>query len=201
MNRVERHERLAAVAAAIDNPAVVDDRALVNRRPRAKTRASSRARRAPAPSTAGSSALITAQSPASWFSKIRALAAPYAATSRMPIEMVRREVQHHRDPRVERVDLLELKAARLDDMQRVGGRHRHLRAQRRADVAADRHLESRRLEHPPGQRGRRRLAFRAGDRDHAALQPPRRELDLGDHRDAAIARRLQRRPDPAARPG
>ena len=32
---------------------------------------------------------------------------------RMPIEMVRREVQHHRNPRMERLDLLELKTARL----------------------------------------------------------------------------------------
>ena len=36
--------------------------------------------------------------------------------------MVGREIQQHRDPRVERVDLLELKAARLDDVQRVGRR-------------------------------------------------------------------------------
>src|SRR5262245_45854506 len=34
--------------------------------------------------------------------------------ARMPIEMVGRKVQHHRDPRMERIDLLELKAARLD---------------------------------------------------------------------------------------
>ena len=119
----------------------------------------------------------------------------------MPIEVVGRKIQHHRDPRMERVDLLELKAARLDDVKRVRRRLGHLRAQRRADVAADGHLESGRLEHPPGQRRRRRLALGAGDRDHPALQPSRRELDLRDHRDAAIARRLHRRPAPAARRG
>ena len=72
---------------------------------------------------------------------------------------------------MEPVDLLELKAARLDDVKRFGRRHRHLGAQRRADVAADRHLEPRRFEHAARQRRRRRLAFRAGDRDDAPLQP------------------------------
>ena len=45
--------------------------------------------------------------------------------------MVGREVQHHRDPRTERVDLLQLKAARFDDVQRLGRRLVDLRAERR----------------------------------------------------------------------
>ena len=121
--------------------------------------------------------------------------------ARMPIEVIGREVQHHRDPRMERVDLLELKAARLDDVQRVGRRAADLRAQRRADVAADRHLESGRFEHPPGQRRRRRLPLRAGDRDHAARAASATRARLR----RSPARRRARAPRPpaarAARPG
>ena len=71
---------------------------------RANSRAVARPRRASS-STAGSSALITAQSSGVWFSKIRAFAARVRLDDRMPIEMVGREVQHHRDPRMKRVDL------------------------------------------------------------------------------------------------
>ena len=68
-----------------------------------------------------------------------------------------------------------------------------LRAQRHADVAADRDAEARRFEHPPGQRRRRRFALGAGDGDHPALQASAiRELDFRDHRHATIARCLDR---------
>ena len=65
-------------------------------------------------------------------------AAAYASTRRMAIQMIRREIQHHGDPRMERLDLLQLKAARFDDVQRLGCRVIDLRAQRPTDVAADR---------------------------------------------------------------
>ena len=66
----------------------------------------------------------------------------------------------------------------------------HLRAQREADVAADQHAMSAGFEHPAGQRRRRRLALRAGDRDDRSAQPARRELELADDRDARLPRRV-----------
>ena len=81
-------------------------------------------------SVAGSSALSTAQSSAVWFAKIRALAAAYSSTFCVTIEMVGREVQQHRDPRMKGVDGLELKAAGLDDVDRVIGGLVDLRAER-----------------------------------------------------------------------
>ena len=79
----------------------------------------------------------------------------------MPIEMVGREIQHHGDPRMKRLDLLELKAAGFDDVHRVRRRFRHLRAERCADVAAHGHFVPGRFEHLTGQRRRRGLPFRA----------------------------------------
>ena len=94
---------------------------------------------------------------------------------------------------MERVDRFELEAARFDDVQRLGCRVADLRAQRRADIAADGHFEPGSREHPSGQRRRRRFAFGSRDGDHAALQPAGGELDLRDHRHTAIARRDDRR--------
>ena len=44
------------------------------------------------------------------------------ALDAVAIEVIGREVQQHRDPRMERVGALELKAARLDDVNGVVGR-------------------------------------------------------------------------------
>ena len=140
--------------------------------PRSSRTAAAAARpRAASSSAAGSSALRTAQSEDSGSRRSRAFASAYSCDARVPIEMVGREVEEHRDPRPERLDALELKAARLDDVNRLVGRHVDLRAQREADVAADEHVVPARFEHPPGQRRRRRLPFRAGDGDDPAAQP------------------------------
>ena len=189
MDRVERHEPIGGAAPPLDDPSVFDDRAFVDRAaPREVA-----LHRAAAPREVEDRRIVGVDHRE--VARLLVLEDPRLRRAvglhrRMPIEVVRREVQHHADPRVECVDLLELEAARLDDVERVGRRRRHLRAERRADVAADGHLESRRLEHPARQGRRRRLALRAGDRDHAAAEPPRRELDLGDDRHAALARRL-----------
>ena len=108
---------------------------------------------------------------------------------RVTIEMVGRQVQSHRDPRMKRRCGLELKAADFDDMQRLRPRQRDLSRQRRAEVAAGRGGEPRFLEHPRGERGRRRLALGARDGDHAPGQPPRSEFDLADDRHAGPLRR------------
>jgi hypothetical protein len=68
-----------------------------------------------------------------------------------------------------------------------------LRAERLADVAADRHLETRRLEDAAGERGRRRFALRASNGDDTTQQPARRQLDFADDRHATRFRGGNRR--------
>jgi hypothetical protein len=55
------------------------------------------------------------------------------------------------------------------------------------DVSADQHPMPSCLEHPPDQRGGRRLAFGAGDRDDAPLKPARGQLQLTDDGNAGRA--------------
>ena len=127
----------------------------------------------------------------------------YASNVGVPIEVVGREVQQHGDPRVERLGRLELEAADLDDVHRVGRRLGHLRAERRRRCCRRRvACTPAACEHPADERRRRRLALRAGDRDDPAAQPARRQLDLADDRHAAPrARRRRTGWSPAARPG
>ena len=65
-----------------------------------------------------------------------------------------------------------------------------LRAEREADVAADEHPPAAGFQHPSGQRRGRGLALRAGDGDHPAAQPSRRQLQFPHHRYAGTARGL-----------
>ena len=85
----------------------------------------------------GSSALITAQSFSVWFAKILAFAVRVLLERGMPIQMVWRQVQQDRNPRMERLDGLQLKTAHLDDVERLRRGVGHLGAERRADVPAD----------------------------------------------------------------
>ena len=88
---------------------------------------------------------------------------------------------------------LQLKAADLHDVERFGRRVRHLRAERRADVAPDHGLQSARGEHAASQRRRRRLSFCPSDRHNPPCQPPRCQLDLADHGHTGAARLDDRR--------
>ena len=117
------------------------------------------------------------------------------------IEMVRGQVQQDRNPWMKRVGRLELKAAHLDDMERLGRGVGHLRAQGRSDVSADQRPQAAGVEHAPGQRRRRRLALRSGDRHDPSAQPARRELDLSHDRNAGVRAPRRSRADRAARPG
>jgi hypothetical protein len=117
----------------------------------------------------------------------------------MAIEVIGREVEQHRDPRVERIRRLELEAADLDDVQRGGRRLRDLRGKRGAQVAARRHVEPGVAENPRGQRGRRGLALGARNGDDPASEPAACQLDLADHRHPGSAcgvDRFLRRRDP-----
>jgi hypothetical protein len=112
---------------------------------------------------------------------------------RMPVEMVVGEIEPQRDPRTERRRGLELKAAHLDDVDRLRRRCVHLRAERHADVAADQRVSSVRLHHPSDHGCRRRLPLRSGNRDDPSLHPSRGELHLTNHIDAATPCRLEQR--------
>ena len=105
----------------------------------------------------------------------------------MPIQMVGRQVEQRRNPRMEGVGRLELEAAGFDDMQRVGCGRGHVRAERHADVAAHQHRVARGLEHLADERRGRRLPLRAGDGDEAALQPTRGQLQFADDRHTSRA--------------
>ena len=112
---------------------------------------------------------------------------------RVAIEVVGRKVQEHGDPGMKRLDPFELEAARLDDVNRLGGRGLDLRAQCVADVAADQDLVAAGLEHAAGQRRGGRLALGAGDRDDPSGQPARCQLELANDLGAAAARRFDDR--------
>ena len=88
---------------------------------------------------------------------------------------------------MERIGRLQLKAAHLDDVERVRRRVGHLGAQRRADVAADNGLETSRGEHAPGERRGRGLSFRPRNRHDAPRQPARGQLDFTNDRNAGRA--------------
>ena len=147
---------------------------------RAKRRVAARPRRASS-STAGSSALTTAQSPGSWFSKMRALAAPYAATSgwrsRWSGEKFSITAIHGWNPSI--CSSWKLLVSTTCTVSGVDSDTCALSGAPMLPPTVT--SESRRLEHPSGQRRRRRLALRAGDRDQAPLQPARRQFDFGDH--------------------
>ncbi len=143
--------------------------------------------------TTGSSALTTAQSPAFWLAKMRALAAAYDSTVGWRSRWSSARFSHSAIHGRKRRRRLELEAARLDHVHGVRRGRVHLRAERHADVAADQHAASVRRQHPADQRGRRRLALRAGDGDDAALQPARRQLELADDLDAARPRVVEHR--------
>ncbi len=109
---------------------------------------------------------------------------------RVPVEVIGREVQQHRDPWPERLRALQLKAARLDHVDGFVGRRFDLGAQRQPDVAADEDAVTTGFQHPAGQRRRRRLPFGAGDGDDPAAQPARGQLELAGDRHTRAPRRL-----------
>ena len=82
----------------------------------------------------------------------------------MPIEMIRRNVQHHADCRLERRRQIDLKRRHLDDVKPLR-RRLFERQDRPADVAAELYIESKMTKNVRDERRRRRFAVGAGDRD------------------------------------
>ncbi len=115
-------------------------------------------------------------------SKMRSFASRYASKRAVAVEVVRLEIQQHRDLAGELVDILELKGRQLAD-DPVGGSHRR---ERPPDVARHCDRPPRFAEHRAEQLDGRRLAIRSGDADDPALrQQAEAELDLTPHRHAA----------------
>ena len=104
------------------------------------------------------------------------------------VEVVGRQVEQHGALGRELDGVLELEGGDLADHGRRRAQPADERAQRRADVAGDRHR-------PPGlavdvadELGRRRLAVGPGDRDELVGDQPPGELDLAQDREPALAR-------------
>jgi len=97
------------------------------------------------------------------------------------VEMVGGQVQHHRHPAVQPVNVLELEARELaGDPDVVADPAGELR-QRPADVAGDLALEAARAQHRPHQMRGGRLAVGACDTCDRVWQHPCGELDLAPH--------------------
>jgi hypothetical protein len=103
----------------------------------------------------------------------------------VPVEVVRLEVEQHRDAAVQLVHVLELERRELANHP-VGVRDRR---ERRADVACDRHVAARGPEDRAEELGRRRLPVRARDADDRPLGvEPVAELDLAPDRNLTLPR-------------
>ena len=111
----------------------------------------------------------------------------------MPVEMVRRDIQHDRNFRVKGLNGFQLKARYLKDdhslrLGALGQRNR-----RRSDVSADQRGETRGRHDFANKRGGSGLAVRSGDGHDRAGQELRRKFDLANHRLAEGPRLHQRR--------
>ena len=94
------------------------------------------------------------------------------------VEMVRLDVEQHGDARLERTDPFELERRDFGDDPIVGAGLHCFRDQRVTDVAADARRAAGIAEDVPDQRGGRRLALGAGDRDDRRASQTIGDLDL-----------------------
>ncbi len=105
----------------------------------------------------------------------------------VPVEMIRRHVQHHADRGPQRRRQIDLKRRHLDDVKPL--RCRLIERQDRAtDVAAHLHVVARMAKDMRDERRRRRFAVRSGDRDERRIgraQSPLagEDLDVADDLD------------------
>ena len=134
----------------------------------------------PRGTTATSSAVLVLEDPQ--------LGGPVRVEVAVPVEMVGLQVEQHRDPGPEAVDVLELEARELADDPVVRRDVADELAERSADVPG-----GTRAEHRAEQLGRRRLAVRARHADDRVREQPRRQLDLAPDGDPTLARRHDER--------
>ena len=112
------------------------------------------------------------------------------------VEMVRRDVEQHRDVAIEALRQVDLVARQLEHIDPAFGQ-RILGEDRQTDVAAHRRRNACGLENVVDERGRRRLAVGAGDPDDLVrrkLGPGAGEqLDVADDFDSGLAGALRDR--------
>ncbi len=109
------------------------------------------------------------------------------------VKMIGRDVQHHRDLRMEGLDRLQLKAADLQHHPGVVGGLIDEGDRRRADVSADQRLAPASGDDLARQRRGRRLAVGAGDGDDLAFQEACRQFHFADDRNTERTRLYQLR--------
>ena len=105
------------------------------------------------------------------------------------VEVIGLDVEQDRPLGGELQRVLELKRARLADDDRRGREAAGQRAERRADVAGDRHRHVRRAVDVAEQLDGRRLAVRPGHGDELVGQQAPAELELAEDRHGALPRR------------
>src|ERR1700728_3799683 len=99
----------------------------------------------------------------------------------MPIQMVRRNVQYHRDLGSERLNGLQLKARDFQHNHALRLRPLRQRNRRSANVSADECRQPSRSQNLSRERSRRSLPIRTGNRHNRSWQKLRRQLNLADH--------------------
>ena len=114
----------------------------------------------------------------------------------VPVEMIRRQVEQDAGGRVDRRRQVDLVGRAFDHIGAVGRQwiERHHRA---PDIAAHLRVASGGAQYMGGQRRRRRLAVRAGDRDEGRCRRlggslAREKLDIADDLDASATRQFHR---------
>ena len=110
------------------------------------------------------------------------------------VEMVGRDVDEKSDAGAKRGREIDLIGRTFDDMHPSGGGRRQVE-NRHADIAAHRDLASGLLEHMGDQRGGRRFAVGAGDRDEGRVRRSRaalarEQLDVADDRNPRLVREI-----------
>ena len=114
----------------------------------------------------------------------------------IPIEMIGRDVEQHRDVAVEALGQVDLVARQFEDIDAAFG-ERVLRQDRQADVAAHQARHARGLEDVVDQRGGGRLAVGAGDADDLVRRKvgagAGEQFDVADDLDPGLARALRDR--------
>ena len=88
----------------------------------------------------------------------------------IPVKVVRRNIEYHRDLRPERVDKIQLETAHLQDRERSRGKRVGRLRERGADVSCHDRFLRRVFRDPAEKRRRRRFAVRPGDGHNGAWQ-------------------------------
>ena len=139
---------------------------------------------------------ITAVPPGAEMGKYRRLDAGIVLERAVAVEMVGRDVEQRRGVGREPRRKLDLEGGKLEHISEIGGERFEIE-HRLADIAAERHALSRRLEKMRGERGRGGFAVGAGDDHHLARRRVARplaeeQLDIADHLDARSLRAARR---------